>query len=139
MKPIRAIHMKLREARLNEFTWRGTWGRRAELWLLAGVQKELERVNFFSSKPPRWQLHQVNNRYSYNSAKINSLKLKKSPLSITVSILFKRLKSQISSETQGNPITIILCKIKIKKQITYLYHAVAQNIHYYSKREEWKI
>lgn len=45
-------------------------------------------------------------------------------------------KSKVSPETQGNLLTKITCKIKIKikikKETTYFQHAKAQNIHYHS-------
>jgi hypothetical protein len=47
---------KPREARLNQPAWRGVWTRTAEVNQMARVQKELDRVSLFRSKPPRWQL-----------------------------------------------------------------------------------
>jgi hypothetical protein len=41
--------------------------------------------------------------------------------------LLKSPKFKVSSETQGNLLTIIPLKIKIKKQVTYFQHTMAQN------------
>lgn len=52
------------------------------------------------------------------------------PLSFTISRQFQSPKAKVSSEIQGNLLTVTSCKIK--KQITFFKHAVAQYIHYYS-------
>jgi hypothetical protein len=50
--------------------------------------------------------------------------------------LFERPKFKVSSETCGNLFTETPSIIKIKTQITYFQHTMAQNVHYHSKGEE---
>jgi hypothetical protein len=52
---------KPRETRLNPSAWRGVQARTAEMNQPSRIQNELERVNFFSSKPLRQQLLWGNN------------------------------------------------------------------------------
>lgn len=42
--------------------------------------------------------------------------------------------SKVSSNTQGNILSVRSCKIR--KQVTSFQHTMAQNIHLHSKREE---
>jgi hypothetical protein len=73
---------------------------------------------------------------AFSGPQMHSVQLQKSVEAITVSKLFKKSKFKVSSEIYCNLLTITLCKIKIKKQITYFYYTMEQNIHYYSKRQE---
>lgn len=47
------FRQKPREVSLNQSSWRGYWVRKAELKQQASVQKELQRLNLFSSKSQR--------------------------------------------------------------------------------------
>jgi hypothetical protein len=53
---------KQREGNFNQSAWRGVWARTSELNQPTRVQKEVERVSLFSSKPLIQQLHLVNER-----------------------------------------------------------------------------
>jgi hypothetical protein len=66
LRPSRAIQAEAETNKwLNLSTWKELWAWIAELNKPARVQKELERVSLFSSKPPRWQFHLMSKNYLY--------------------------------------------------------------------------
>lgn len=65
MRPSGAIQSEFQRS-LGQSAWRGLRPGRAEFNLPAPVQKQLDRVNLFSSKPPEQHLEKVNESYIYS-------------------------------------------------------------------------
>lgn len=65
MRPSGAIQSEVQRS-LGQSAGRGLRPGRAELNLPVPVQKQLDRVNLFSSKPPEQHLEQENESYIYS-------------------------------------------------------------------------
>jgi hypothetical protein len=69
---VEQFRAKLTEARLDHSACTGVWGRKAELNQPTGFQKEIDRMNLFSSKPWRRQLHQAERYFHMNQNNKNA-------------------------------------------------------------------